>query len=76
MIVKCGRIEYELTPADEIMFNGTCYLIITRSIRKGWYSSSVPMSKKLAEKLIKSGELVFKGIQKRHIEVKIYRPKG
>lgn len=57
MIVKCGKIEYELNGKDIVMYNGACYQIITRKVGYGWNSSSPIIAKSKAIKLIKDGLL-------------------
>jgi hypothetical protein len=57
MIVKCGRIEFELTEKDLVMYNGACYQIITRKVGFGWNESTPIIAKSRAMKLIKEGLL-------------------
>jgi hypothetical protein len=59
MLVKCGREEFDLTKDDEIMYNGACYQVITRTSGFGWNKSTPVLAKGKAEKLIKDGLLVF-----------------
>lgn len=54
MKLKCGRNEYNLTQEDRVMYNGSCYQLITRG---GGYESILVVAKSRAEKLIKEGLL-------------------
>jgi hypothetical protein len=58
MIVKCGRVEFELNHQDMIMYNGACYQLVTRKVGSGWNAIHPILAKSKAEKLIKSGQLV------------------
>jgi hypothetical protein len=71
--VKAGRHEFELTEKDEIMYNGACYQIITRSVGLGWKSSIPVIAKARAEKLIKEGKLVFSHHSNGTIKTDIYK---
>lgn len=57
MIVKCGRVEYDLTLQDLILYNEACYQIITRSNNKGFDSYAPKIALGVAKKLIKEGKL-------------------
>jgi len=60
MKIKCRNNEYDLNEKDEILYNGNCYQILTRSAGSGWntYTPIIAMNK--AKKLIKEGKIVFK----------------
>lgn len=57
MIIKCGRLEFDLTKQDLIMYNGACYQIITRKNDKGFDSYSPQIALGKAKILIKEGKL-------------------
>lgn len=57
MIVKCGRVEYELNEKDIVMYNGVCYQIRTRTVGYGYYSRCPIIAKSKAAKFIKDGLL-------------------
>ncbi|MBP1308873.1 hypothetical protein JOD82_001893 [Paenibacillus sp. 1182] len=74
LTVKCGRNEYDLDATDEIKFNGACYQLITK---KQWNESAPILAKAKAEKLIKSGDLVFSREENSlGVNLKIYKPKS
>ena len=58
MIVKCGRREYDVTENDVVLYNGSCYQIITKNTGSGWDEYPVILAKAKAVKLIKEGALV------------------
>lgn len=60
MKIKCGRQEFDLTKNDVILDNGACFQIMTRKVFKGWSDYPPVVSKVLARKLIKNGDLVLK----------------
>ncbi|MCK1999779.1 hypothetical protein MZM54_00095 [[Brevibacterium] frigoritolerans] len=61
MELKCGKNTYFLTNNDVILFNGACYILITRKVRSGYFESSPTVAKAKAKKLIKDG--IFKKIK-------------
>jgi len=73
MLIKAGRKEYDLTRDDNIMYNGNCYQIITRSTGYGWDATKPIIAKTRAEKLIKEGKLVFSHYGEGTIKTKIYK---
>jgi hypothetical protein len=60
MELKIGREKYELTEDDEILFNGACYILMTRKIGRGFREYSPTIAKTTMHKLIKNGDMVFK----------------
>ena len=73
MLIKAGRKEYDLTKDDNIMYNGSCYQIITRLTENGWDGRTPVIAKARAEKLIKEGKLVFSHYSKGIIKTDIYK---
>jgi hypothetical protein len=59
MKIKCNREEFDLNNNDVIFYNGACYQLTTRIVRKGWSEYYPVVSKVLAKKLIKNGNLVL-----------------
>jgi len=59
MILKCGRNEIELNDKDVILFNGVCFILMTRKIGHSFSSYSPTVSKTRMKQLLKSGELIL-----------------
>lgn len=59
MIVKCGRNLYDLTEKDDILYNGSCYEVISRVYLKGFYRTTPNISMARAKQMIKDGTLVY-----------------
>ena len=55
--IKCGRETYNLQDGDTVMDNGSCYQLISRTIRKGWDSYSPRVSKKAFNEFIKNPQV-------------------
>lgn len=71
--VKAGRNTFECNSSDKIMFNGACYILITRKVWLEWSSESPTISKTEFNRLKKLG--VLSEPQKRKLgfsEVQIY----
>jgi len=60
LIIKCGREEFDLNEKDVILDNGCCFQILTRETGKGWNKYAPIIAKRLANKLIKNGDLCLK----------------
>lgn len=56
--LKIGRRTYTITENDRILFNGTCYQLVTQDYRSGWYKVTPVLAKTKAAKYIKQGYLV------------------
>jgi hypothetical protein len=73
MLVKCGRVEIDLTNKDEVMYNGHCYQITSRKVGHGWNTSIPMIAKRTAEKMIKDGKLVLERKEIGIVDVEIYK---
>lgn len=56
--LKVGQRTYTINEHDRIMFNGVCYLLVTRTYQSGWNRITPNIAKTKAEKYIKQGYLV------------------
>lgn len=56
--LKIGHRTYMITENDRIMFNGFCYLLVTRTYQSGWNRITPKLAKTKAEKYIENGYLV------------------
>lgn len=71
--VKAGRKTFECDSSDEIMFNGACYILITKKIFVQWSEVSPTISKTEFNRLKKLGVLSEPHKRKlRFIEAQIY----
>lgn len=57
--LKIGRIVYDINEKDVVLFNGVCWMLLTRYIRNGWYEYNPTMSKTLCNKFAKKNILVL-----------------
>lgn len=55
MKVKINRREYDITEKDYCIFNGACYILMSRKVFTGWSSSSPTFPKTLMNKMLKEG---------------------
>ena len=51
--LKVGRNVYDINEKDVVLFNGVCWLFLTRKIFRGWCEYSPTISKTLCQKLLK-----------------------
>lgn len=56
--MKVGQRTYIINEHDRIIFNGVCYLLVTRTYQSGWNRITPKLAKSKAEKYIKQGYLV------------------
>jgi hypothetical protein len=73
MIIKCGRNEWQATVEDLVMFNGSCYQVISRKNPSWCTHINIIMAKARAEKMIKDGDMI---LTKEHLtddNLKYYR---
>jgi hypothetical protein len=63
--IKCGREVYELDNGDTVLDNGSCLQLITRTVRRGFYSHS-PRVSKAAFKAFKKNENVKQNLDHRY----------
>jgi len=71
--VKAGRNTFECNFSDKIMFNGACYILITKKIWVEWSEVSPTISKTEFNRLMKLGVLSEPHKTKlRFSEVQIY----
>lgn len=71
--LKAGRKTFECNSSDKIMFNGACYILITKKVWAGWNEENPTISKTEFNRLKKLG--VLSEPQKRkwgYTEVQIY----
>lgn len=57
--LKIGRLVFDITEKDVVMYNCACWQLITQKIRKGWRDYTPKLSKILCEKFVKKGILVL-----------------
>lgn len=57
--LKIGRMFFDITEKDVVLFNGACWQLISQTIHSGWNSYYPPMSKIMCEKFVKKGILVL-----------------
>ena len=55
MIVKINRREYDLNENDYCIFNGACYILMSRRYYKGWGYHNPTFPKTLMNKMLKEG---------------------
>ena len=55
MKVKINRIEYDLDEKDYCIFNGACYILMTRQYFKDWGYHHPIFPKTLMNKMLKEG---------------------
>ena len=66
------RQHFMCSSKDKIMYNGSCYQLITQSFFKNWCDLSPTISKTEFNRLMKLGVLGKPYKQKRMIEVTMY----
>ena len=67
MKIKCGRKEFEVNENDVLLFNGACWMLITKKIQKG-YGFVVPtVSKTVCNKLLKKNEIYLFRREKEYV---------
>lgn len=57
--LKIGRKVFDITEKDVVLFNGTCWQIITQEIFSNYRYYPPTMSKTMCEKFVKKGILVM-----------------
>lgn len=57
--LKVGRNVFDINENDIVLFNGACWMLLTRKIIKGWHDYSPTVSKALCKKLVKKNVLVM-----------------
>ena len=57
--LKIGRLVFDITEKDIVMFNGACWQLITQTIHSGWNNYYPTVSKTLCEKLLKKNILIL-----------------
>lgn len=57
--LKVGRNVFDINENDVVLFNGACWMLITRKLRKEWHDYSPTVSKVLCEKFVKKNILVM-----------------
>ena len=55
--VKAGRKTFQCDSTDKIMFNGACYILITKKFWAGWHEENPTISKTEFNRLKKLGVL-------------------
>ena len=55
--VKAGRKTFQCDSTDKIMFNGACYILITKKVWAGWNEEHPTISKTEFNRLKKLGVL-------------------
>lgn len=59
MILKIRNRPFDISDKDRVLFNGSCWQLITQTYCNGWYSCCPTMSKTLCEKFVKKNILIF-----------------
>lgn len=67
MIIKCGRKEYEVNEHDILLFNGSCWQLITKKERKGYGFATPVVSKTLCNKLLKENKIYMFRKEKEYV---------
>ena len=62
--IKMNRKVYTITNDDRIVFNGSCYILVSQKVWCGYSKCNPTVPKKYATKWIKDGELVECGTYK------------
>ena len=57
--LKIGRNTYDINENDVVLFNGACWMLTSRKVRKAWSESVPGMSKTLCKKLLKKNILIL-----------------
>lgn len=57
MKLKCGRNEFEVNENDVLLFNGCCWMLITKKIQSGYGLTTPVVSKTLCNKLLKENKI-------------------
>lgn len=57
--LKIGRKTFEITEKDVVLFNGSCWQLISQKVYRDWHYYSPSMSKVLCEKLLKKDVLIL-----------------
>lgn len=58
MVIKCGRMEFNCTDKDRIMFNGKVYILVTQKYHKNYSDYSPSVAKGTFDRLLKQGKIV------------------
>ena len=57
--LKIGRMFFDITEKDVVLFNGACWQLISQTVFQGWHNHYPSMSKIMCEKFVKNGILVL-----------------
>lgn len=57
--LKVGRNVFDINENDVVLFNGACWMLLTRKIGKEWHYYNPTVSKALCQKLLKKDILVM-----------------
>lgn len=57
MKIKCGRKEFEVDENDVLIFNGVCWLLVSKKERCGYGFTTPTVSKALCNKLLKENKI-------------------
>lgn len=67
MIINCGRKKFEVNENDVLLFNGCCWQLITKKVRKGYGFTTPVVSKTLCNKLIKEKKIYMFRREKEYV---------
>ena len=57
MKIKCGRKEFEVNENDVLLFNGACWQLLTKEVRRGYDFITPTVSTTLCNKLLKEKKI-------------------
>lgn len=65
--LKVGRKVFDINEKDIVLFNGACWMLITRKIWSGGHYTTPTMSKSMCKKLVKNNVLIMYKKEKEYI---------